>query len=445
MLKSLQRCTCYYNPSNLPVTSAFLALVASIAKITSSRSQFEWLSNLRQSVIKQLQELPNDTLPIGATLFVSNAAEFILPLSKFESYCVSSVQNELFLRYILEGLTLEDRVLDYHYEKIVRRLLLSRNTSQILLIAAIQTTVKYPQLLPQGLTFEYILDNIATAPTLPLKQGWIKLSGAWVSISDHTPSHHWLQILCDESNDHKDFGSRITVCEAVVSCLPKADQFAPGLHLVFYLLLNLLLTDDDKDIRDFAAKGASNHYAYTTHDDNFHCDAIVELVCKLIRTLVSQTPELVPCLLNAVRIGRPCSESSFNSLLLDVLAQDDALFAHEKQNLWRDEDGLADLYIDIIDCVWPFVSSFKAGIFIMLQKDLQCLSKTLNDAKCILDWRINPTLWHIGMSNFKLAELCLPSMCDKQSVNESLNHILSLPSLNEDWADRIRGLLERNG
>ncbi|GAM87186.1 hypothetical protein ANO11243_052070 [Dothideomycetidae sp. 11243] len=169
----------------------------------------------------------------------------------------------------------------------------------------------------------------------------IELSAASTSTKTIHSLCQWLLLVKDAAQDVQPFDTRFAAAAAVNEIqssreMLESESSSSRLHIDLAVLIYDLTNDDDDEVRDLAATAATR-FSNITFTENTSVPATVPLASglTLLKHLVSRRND-DPYLFD-ISIDRLTSSfTSISSQLLAATSQDQALFAHEKQNLFID-------------------------------------------------------------------------------------------------------------
>jgi hypothetical protein len=244
----------------------------------------------------------------------------------------------------------------------------------------------------------------------------------------------------------------LTALERVWTAPTTSNATAPlilGLSLVLYDLLN----DDDDEIRDIAARTTGKFLraqGFREKEDVVPLLASHRLAQYLARTF-TQSPDLSK---EAVRrlTGTPSPAPFFSTPFAQTLAEqrkeDTALFATEKQNLYRD-DTLDAVYWSRILIALPIRAPLLHNLNDWVLDALAVLTETaMEEEDGALGWTSKPEVFTLGIRVFCAAEVVLKWDTGeaRKEVLKALSHFADVGSEREVhglWLDRIKRVLEK--
>ncbi|KAL6704178.1 hypothetical protein ACN47E_008435 [Coniothyrium glycines] len=270
----------------------------------------------------------------------------------------------------------------------------------------------------------------------------------------------YIRILRMTTIDTNPFDTRFAAVQSLASLthiwtLPTSSSASTALLLGLSFLLLDTLSDDDDEIRDLAATAtaaflrAQGHHTFT--------NTVPLLTSHRLATFLSKTfPENpflhTECLRRLTSTPSPTRLFSipFATAFQAASKQDTALFAQERQNLYKDDALDAVLYARILSALpaataarTPLANALRTWTLAALAFLAEKSSSTIDGA---LGWSSKPEVFALGMRVFCAAEVLLAWGVGRREVLLALRRFADAAVEGEVhglWVQRVEGVLAR--
>ena len=279
----------------------------------------------------------------------------------------------------------------------------------------------------------------------------------------------YVRLLRSTITDTNPFDTRFAAIQSLSSLfhiftLSATSRASAPLLLALIFILYDLLNDDDDEIRNLAARTTGTllrAQGDTGFKDTVPVLCTHRLGAFLCRTAsmssTSQSSFLQALQKEALRRLNPFQDKSFQETFAEMREEDTALFATEKQNLYKD-DVLDALFFSRI-LGFTLVSSRSTSASASESAGLQNLKSWVENGLAVLQttaadqddgalgWCSKDDVFALGMRVFGAVEVLLAGSRDRYSVVEGLmcfDRVAREKGVHGLWIEKIEGLCERH-